>query len=110
MVKKIRNIYEKTNLGILWFLNTFRYRQRLILVCVICKKAFKLFPDLANDYDNYIYTYIDAGQVSHFKLHNVTARVAIMYERILEYLKCQLFAKHDYLHITNPRNQRTMAE
>lgn len=34
----------------------------------------------------------------------------MIYERILEYLKLQLFAKYDHLRITNPRNPRTMAK
>ncbi len=57
-----------------------------------------------------MYNYMDAGQVTEFELHDVTTRLAMIYERILEYSKLQLSAKHDRLRETNPRNPKTMAE
>ncbi len=82
---KTGNAYERIDPGILWFLNTSGCRRWLILACFICKKAFKPFPDLADCYENCMYNHMDAGQVLEFELHNVTARLAMMYERTLEY-------------------------
>ena len=53
---------------------------------------------------------MDTGQVPEFELHDVTVKLAIMYEKILEYLKLQLSAKCDHLRVTNPQNPRTMAK
>ena len=58
---KTRNIYEKINSRILWFLNTSQYKQRLILAYFIYKEAIKLFPDLANCYDKFMYNHINVG-------------------------------------------------
>ncbi len=57
-----------------------------------------------------MYNYMDAGQVPKFELHDVTARLAMMYERTLKYSELQLSAEHDRLRATNSRNPRTMAE
>ncbi len=57
-----------------------------------------------------MYNHIDAGQVPQFELYNVTARLAMMYEKALEYSELQFFAKLDRLHVTNLRNLRTMAK
>ena len=78
---KTRNEYEKTDLGKLWFLNTSRYKQQLILACFICKKAFKHFSDLANCCDNCMYNHMVAGQIPEFELHGMTVKLAIIYER-----------------------------
>lgn len=56
-----------------------------------------------------MYNHIDAGQMPDLELHNVTTRLAIMYERTLEYSKYQLSAKRDCLYITNSQNLKTMA-
>ncbi len=53
---------------------------------------------------------MDAGQIPDFELHDMTARLAMMYERTLEYLECQLSAERDRLRTTNPQNLKTMAE
>lgn len=45
---KTRNTYERTDPGVLRFLNIFRCRQRLILIYFMCKREFKRFPNLAN--------------------------------------------------------------
>ena len=107
--KKTGNIYEKTDSGILWFLNTSGCRRQLILACFICKKAFKPFPDLVDCYDNCMYNHTDAGQVPDFELHDVTAKIAMMYESTLEYSKLQISAEHNRLRATNPQNPRTIA-
>lgn len=98
---KTRNTYETTNPKILWFLNASECKQWLILVCFIYKKAFKPFSNLANCCDHCIYNNINTNQVPEFELHNIPARLAIMYEITLKYLKLQLSAKHDYLRIIN---------
>lgn len=49
-----------------------------------------------------MYNHIDTGQIPEFELQNVIARLAMMYKRILEYLKLQLSAKCDRLRATNP--------
>ena len=67
----------------------------------MCKKTFKPFLDLANYCDNCIYNYTEASQVPDFELYNVSARLAMMYERILEYSKLQISVKHNSLHTTN---------
>ena len=69
--------------GILWFLNTSGCRRQLILACFICKKAFKPFLNVADCYDNCMYNHTDAGQVPNFELYDMTARLAMMYERTL---------------------------
>ncbi len=74
------------------------------------KRAFKSFLDLANYYDNGIYNHIDAGQEPEFELHNVTARLAMMYEMTLEYSELQLSAEYNCLRATNPRIPKTMAK
>ena len=74
------------------------------------QKAFKPFPDLADCCDNYIYNHMDAGQIPDFKLHDMTTRLAMMYERTLEYSELQIFAKRNCLRTTNPQNPRTIAE
>ncbi len=53
---------------------------------------------------------MDAGQVPDFELHDVTAKLSMMYERTLEYSERQLSAKRDRLRTTNPRKPRAMAE
>ncbi len=76
----------------------------------MCKRAFKPFPDLADCCDNCMYNHMDTGQVPEFELYDVTARLAMMYERTLEYSELQLSAKRDRLRATNPRNLRIMAK
>ncbi len=68
----------------------------------MCKKVFKLFSDLAVCCDNCIYNHIDIGQVLDFELHDVTARLAIMYERTLEYSERQLSIERDHLRTIKP--------
>ncbi len=99
---KTGNTYKKTDLGILWFLNTSGCRRWLILACFICKRAFKPFPDLVNCCDNYMYNHIDIGQVPKFELHDVTVRLAMIYKRTLEYSELQLSIEHDRLRTINP--------
>ena len=108
--KKTENVYKRTDLGIIWFLNTFGCRQQLILVCFMCKKKFKPFPNLANCCDNYIYNHTDVGQISDFELHDMIAKLAIMYERTLEYSELQISAECNRLRATNSWNPRTIAE
>lgn len=107
---KTGNIYEKTDLGILWFLNTSGYKRRLILACFMCKKAFKPSPNLADCCDNCMYNHVDAGQVPDFELHDITAKLAMIYKRILEYSELQLSAERDRLCVINPRNRKTMTK
>ena len=57
-----------------------------------------------------MYNHTDAGQVPDFDLHNVTTRLAMMYERTLEYSNLQISAERNRLRATNPRNPRTIAE
>lgn len=109
-IKKTGNIYKKTDPGILWFLNISKCKRGLILACFICKKTFKLFPDLINCYDNYIYNHINIGKIPDFELHNVIVRLAMIYKMTLEYSKCQLFTECNYICITNPRNLKTMTK
>ena len=101
---------KKLTLGILWFLNPSGCRRQLILACLMCKKAFKSFPDLADCCDNCMYNHTDAGQVPDFELHDMTARLAMMYERTLEYSKLQISTERNYLRATNPQNPRTITE
>lgn len=57
-----------------------------------------------------MYNHIDAKHVSEFELHNITARLVIMYNRTLEYSKLQLYSKRDCLRTTNLRNLKIMAK
>ena len=57
-----------------------------------------------------MYNHTDAGQVPDFELHDVTARLAMMYERTLEYSELQISAKRNRLHTTNPQNSKTIAK
>ena len=52
---------------------------------------------------------MDAGQVPDFELDDMTARLAMMYERTLEYSELQISAKRNCLRATNPQNPRTIA-
>lgn len=104
------NAYEKTDSGILWFLNISKCRQRLILACFIYRKIFKSFPDLANCCDNCIYNHIDVSQVPEFELYDMTAKLTMMYKETLEYLELQLSAERDHLYATNPQNPKTIAK
>ena len=107
---KTGNAYKRTDPGILWFFNTSGCRQRLILACFMCKKAFKPFPDLVDCCDNCMYNHVDAGQVPEFELYDVTARQAMMYEKTLEYSELRLSAERTRLRITTPRNLKTTAK
>ncbi len=49
-----------------------------------------------------MYNHIDAGQVAELELYDMTARLAIMYERILEYSEIQVSIECDRLHTINP--------
>lgn len=62
----------------------------MILACFIYKKVFKLFSDLVDCCDNYIYNHMVASQVLEFELHGVTAKLAIMNKKTLEYSELQL--------------------
>ena len=84
---KTGNAYERTDPGILWFLNTSGCRRRLILACFMCKKAFKPFPDLVDYCNDRMYNHMVVGQVPEFELHGVTAKLAMMYEKMLKYLE-----------------------
>ena len=44
---------------------------------------------------------MDADQIPDFELHNMTAWLVMIYEKILEYSKCQLSAKCDRLRTIN---------
>ena len=48
-----------------------------------------------------MYNHMNAGFVPDFELYDRITRLAIIYETILEYSKCQLFTKYDCLHIIN---------
>ena len=74
------------------------------------QKAFKLYPDLADCCDNYMYNHMDAGQVTDFELHDMTTRLVMMYERTLQYSELQISAKRNCLQTTNPQNTRTIVE
>ena len=57
-----------------------------------------------------MYNHIDAGQVPDFELNDMITRLAMMYEKTLEYSEPQISAKHNCLRVTNPQNPRTIAE
>ena len=57
-----------------------------------------------------MYNHIDAGQVSDFELYDVIAKLAMIYEKILEYSKLQFSTKHDRLHTINSQNLRIIAK
>ena len=57
-----------------------------------------------------MYNYTDAGKVPDFELHDMTARLAMMYERTLEYSKLQISAERNRLHATDSQNPRTIAK
>lgn len=61
----------------------------------MCKRVFKTFLNLINCCNNYIYNLIDVCYVSEFELHDVTAILAMIYKKILEYLELQFSAKCD---------------
>lgn len=44
-------------------------------------------------YNNCIYNYIKAGQVSDFKVYNITTKLGIIYIYIIEYFNLLLFSE-----------------
>lgn len=51
-----------------------------------------------------------AAQISEFELQGLTATLAIMYKKTLEYLKLQLSIDCDRLHVINPQNLKVMTK
>ena len=57
-----------------------------------------------------MYNHMDTGQVPDFELHDMTTRLAMIYEKTLEYSELQISAECNCLRVTNPQNPRTIAE
>ena len=57
-----------------------------------------------------MYSYMNTGQLLEFELDNVTAKLAMMYKRILKYSKLQLSAKRNCLYSINPQNAKIIAK
>ncbi len=53
---------------------------------------------------------MDASQVPEFELHDMIVKLAMIYERTLEYSELQFSAERDRLYVTNPWNARTMSK
>lgn len=51
---------------------------------------------------------MNINQVRDFKLYDITIRLVIIYKRILEYSKLQLFVGHDCLYIINLQNLKIL--
>ena len=74
------------------------------------QKGIQTFSGLGDCCDNCMYNHTDASQVPDYELYDMTARLAMMYEKTLKYLKLQISAKRNRLRATNPQNPRTIAE
>lgn len=51
-----------------------------------------------------------AGQVPEFELHSMTAKQAMIFEKMLEYSELLLSPDRERLCTTNPQNQKSIAE
>ena len=66
-MSKTKNLYQRINLAILWFLNTTNCRHKIILAFIIYKMAFDNRIDHEYYCDNYIYNHEKTGQISVFE-------------------------------------------
>ena len=105
------NVYQKTDLAILWFLNTTRYWRRMILACFICKMAFNNRLERENFCDNCIYKRAKAKQVPKFDGYDITARLGMMYKYTIEYSNFLFSRERERLLAANPtRTSQLMVE
>ena len=92
-IPKTENSYQKTNLTVLWFLNTTGCWCQIVLACLIYKIAFNDRIDCEYYYDNYIYNRGKARQVPVFEAYNVIAKLGIIYTDIAKYSDLLLSSK-----------------
>lgn len=57
-----------------------------------------------------MYYHIVATHVPKFELYDVTTKLGIIYKKIIKYSKLQIFAKYDYLLVTNPQNLKKITK
>lgn len=60
----------------------------------MCKMIFDDKMNCKHWYDNYIYNYIEAGQVSNFKNYDVSAKLGMIYARTIKYSDLLFFSDH----------------
>ncbi len=108
---KTGNLYQKTDLAVLWFLNTTGCQCRIVLACFMCKMAFDDRINCEYYSDNYMYNHGEAGQVPVFKAYDVTAKLSMMYAGTVEYSDLLFSSKHQRLLAENPlRGPRIVAK
>lgn len=49
-------------------------------------------------------------QIPEFELYNITTKLAIIYKKILDYSKLELFIEQNYLYLTNIQNLKIIAK
>ena len=108
---KTGNLYQRTNLAVLWFLNTTSCWRQMILACFICKMAFDNRMNYENCCDNCIYNCGESGQVSVSEAYNVIAKLGIMYTNKMEYSDLLFSGERQRLLAGNPpRGPKTVAK
>lgn len=83
----------------------------MILASFICKMIFDDRLNHDNYYDNCIFKSVKVGQVPEFNTCDVTTKIRMMYEHIVEYADLLLFTESNRLFTTSlVRNLRTITK
>lgn len=110
-VPKTGNLYQRTDLAVLSFLNTTGCRCQMILTYFICKMVFDDRINCKNCYDNCMYNCREAEQVPVFKAYNMTAKLDMMNKSITKYSNLLLSSKRQSLLVGNlSKRSRTAAK
>ncbi len=107
---KTRNSYQKTDLAVLWFLNTIGCWRQIVLACFLCKKAFHDRMDCEYCCDNCIDNSIEIGHVPDFEVYDITAKLDMMYVCTMEYSDLLFSNERKRLLTTNPRSLQTIVD
>ena len=99
---KIGNSYQRTNLAVLWFLNTIGCWRQIVLAFFIYKRAFDGGIDCENCSNNSMYNCGEAGPVLMFKAYDVTAKLGMIYTGRTEYSNLLLSDERQRLFAQNP--------
>lgn len=77
MIKDITSsIYHKSDLTVLWLINTTEYCQRLMLAYFMYKQTFRHL-DYANCCDNCIYADVSLKITPEFKTQRITTQISM---------------------------------
>ncbi len=100
-VARTGNLYQKTNLAILWFLNITRYFRQMILAYFTCKMALDDRMDREYYCDNCMYNHVEVIKVPDIKRYHITARLGMIYTCITENSDLLLFCERQKLLAAN---------